>query len=670
MIIALAGNQNCGKTTLFNALTGSNQHVGNFPGVTVEQKIGSLKEGKKSNSDIKIVDLPGIYSLSPYTNEEIVSRDYIIREKPDGILNIVDASNIERNLYLSLQLAELGIPMVIALNMMDEVRENGGSIDIELMSKLLGVPVVPISAAKEDGIEELKSVFVKTFENKIKPQVVDFCNSDDQGGVHRAIHSIMHMIEDHAKDKNISRRFAATKVVEGDDTMIDFLKLSANEIETIEHTLIELTSEVGMDSQAAIADMRYRFIENVVSQTVIKQKESKQHKISVTIDKVLTHKYFGIPLFLAIMGLVFYLSFDLIGGNLTSVFEIAIDNMITTVREGLIQFEMNPVMISLICDGALSGIGSVLSFLPTILVLFLFLSLMEDSGYMARVAYVMDKALRKIGLSGKSFVPMLVGFGCSVPAVMATRTLSSERDKRMTIILIPFMSCTAKLPIYGYIASIMFPGISGLITLSLYVLGIVLAVVMALVLKKFVYKGKSVPFVMELPNYRIPGFKTTLLLLYDKAKDFIVKAFTIIFTASVVIWFFKTFDIRFNVVSDTEYSILANIAKFIAPIFNPLGFGSWKTTTALISGFMAKEAVVSILDVLTMGEGINGLFTTASAYAFLVFTSLYTPCVAAVAAIRNEFGSKRKGLLIAVLQSVYAWTVAFIIYRILLMFIV
>lgn len=668
MIVALAGNQNCGKTTLFNALTGSNQHVGNFPGVTVEQKVGTVKNNKKDNREIQIVDLPGIYSLSPYTNEEIVSRDYIINEHPDGILNIIDASNIERNLYLSLQLAELGIPMVIALNMMDEVRENGGSIDIPMMSKLLGVPVVPISAAKEDGIEELKSTFVKTFENKIKPQVVDFCNSDEQGGVHRTIHAVMHMIEDHAKDSNISRRFAATKLVEGDETLISFLKLSDNEVETIEHTLIELTQEADMDPQAAIADMRYKFIEDVVKRTVIKQAESKQHRISVAIDKVLTHKYWGIPIFFAIMGLVFYLSFDLIGGNLTALCDVGIEKLITSIRQGLIDFQMNPVMISLICDGALAGIGSVISFLPTIIVLFLFLSLMEDSGYMARVAYVMDKALRKLGLSGKSFVPLLIGFGCSVPAVLSTRTLSSERDKRMTIMLIPFMSCTAKLPIYGYIASIMFPGYSGLVTLSLYILGICLAIAMAFILKHTFFKGKSIPFVMELPNYRIPGFKTTMLLLYDKAKDFIVRAFTIIFSASVVIWFLQSFDIRFNVVTNTENSILANIAKLIAPIFNPLGFGSWKTTTALISGFMAKEAVVSVLDVLSGGAGgagINGLFTMQSAYSFLVFTSLYTPCVAAVAAIRQEFGDKRKGLAVAIMQSVYAWVVAFIIYQIL-----
>ncbi|MCQ2534825.1 MAG: ferrous iron transport protein B [Clostridia bacterium] len=669
MIIALAGNQNCGKTTLFNALTGSNQHVGNFPGVTVEQKVGTVKSSKKDNRDIKIVDLPGIYSLSPYTNEEIVSRDYILNQKPDGILNIIDATNIERNLYLSLQLAELGVPMVIALNMMDEVRDNGGNIDVEKISKLLGVPVVPISAAKEDGIEELKDVFIRTFENKIKPQVVDFCKGGDNGGVHRALHAIMHMIEDHAQAANISRRFAATKIAEGDESMLKLLKLTTNEVETIEHTLLQLDKEVGMDSQAAIADMRYQFIEDVVKETVVKQAESKQHKTSVAIDKVLTHKYFGIPLFFMIMGIVFYLSFDLIGGNLTSLFESVIDSAIDAIRTGLINYQMNPVVTNMICDGALSGIGSVLSFLPIIIVLFLFLSLMEDSGYMARVAYVMDKALRKIGLSGKSFVPLLIGFGCSVPAVMSTRTLSSERDRRMTIMLIPFMSCTAKLPIYGYISSIMFPGKAGLITLSLYILGMVLSVVMALFLKKFIFKGKSVPFVMELPNYRIPGFKTTIMLLYDKAKDFLVRAFTVIFSASVIIWFLQSFDFRFNVVADTELSILANVAKWISPVFIPLGFASWKTTTALISGFMAKEAVVSILDVLTAGTGINGLFTVASAYSFLVFTSLYTPCVAAFAAIKNEFGSKKLGMAVALLQSVYAWVVAFVLFRLVLLFV-
>ncbi|MCQ2467721.1 MAG: ferrous iron transport protein B [Clostridia bacterium] len=665
MILALVGNQNCGKTTLFNALTGSKQHVGNFPGVTVEQKVGTVKK-TKNGSDIKIVDLPGIYSLSPYTNEEIVSRDYIFNEKPDGIINIVDASNIERNLYLSLQLIELGFPMVIALNMMDEVESNGGSINTKKLSELIGVPVVPISAAKGEGIEELKNVFIKTVETRTTPKIVDFCT----GEVHRAVHALMHMIEDHAQVAQISRRFAATKLIEGDESMAQKLNLSDNEIETIEHTLIELEKEAGLDAQAAIADMRYLFIQDVVEKTVKKQSDSKQHLISVSIDKVLTHKYFGLPIFFLIMGLVFYLTFDLIGGNLTSLFEVGIDFGINFIRSHMESFGMNPVVTGLVCDGALAGVGSIISFLPTIIVLFLFLSLLEDSGYMARVAYVMDKLLRKIGLSGKSFVPILVGFGCTVPAVLATRTLSSDRDRRMTIMLLPFMSCTAKLPIYGFMASIFFPKYVGLITLSLYFLGMFLAILLALILKNTVYKGKSVPFVMELPNYRLPSFKTTMFLLYEKAKDFVVRAFTIIFVASVIIWFLQNFDIRFNVVSNTENGMLASIAKFIAPVFEPIGFGSWQAVTALVSGFMAKEAVVSILEVLTSkGTPITSLFSNASAYAFLVFTLLYTPCVASTAAIRREFGSKTKGTLVAVGQSVYAWVIAFIIYRLILLFI-
>ena len=563
MILALAGNQNCGKTTLFNALTGSNQHVGNFPGVTVEQKIGTVKK-TKDGSDVKIVDLPGIYSLSPYSSEEIVSRDYIFNEKPDGIINIVDASNIERNLYLSLQLASLGLPMVIALNMMDEVESNGGSVDTKKLAEILGVPVVPISASKGEGIEELKDVFIRVVENKERPKNVDYCT----GEVHRAIHSLMHMIEDHAADAGISRRFAATKLVEGDESMAKRLKLSQNEIETIEHTLIELEKEAGVDAQAAIADMRYEFIADAVEKTVKKMSaDTKQHKMSVAIDKVLTHKFFGLPIFFLIMGIVFYLSFDLIGGNLTDLCDGLIEKGIEALRTGMTDFGTNPVVISLLCDGALKGIGSILSFLPTIIVLFLFLSIMEDSGYMARVAYIMDKLLRKIGLSGRSFVPLLIGFGCTVPAVLSSRTLSSERDRKMTIMLLPFMSCTAKLPIYGFMSSIFFPDHAGLVTLSLYILGLVLAIVMALILKNTVYKGKSVPFVMELPNYRIPGIKTTFLLLFEKAKDFVVRAFTVIFAASVIIWFLQSFDIRFNIVTNSEAGMLAQIAKFIAPVF-------------------------------------------------------------------------------------------------------
>lgn len=665
MILALAGNQNCGKTTLFNALTGSNQHVGNFPGVTVDQKVGTVKK-LKDGRDMQIVDLPGIYSLSPYTNEEIVSRDYIFNSKPDGIINIVDAGNIERNLYLSLQLAELGLPMVIALNMMDEVESNGGSINTVKLSEILGVPVVPISAVKGYGIEELIDTVIRVTDNKIKPQVVDFCG----GEVHRAIHSIMHMIEDHAYAVGINKRFASTKLVEGDDSMAERLKLSDNEKETIEHTLIELENEAGIDAQAAIADMRYEFIQKAVSETVVKQADSKQRKISVAVDKVLTHKYFGIPIFFAIMALVFYLSFDLIGGNLTELFDIGIQNAIAQIKEAMTDFGTNPVMIGLVCDGALAGVGSIISFLPTIITLFLFLSLMEDSGYMARVAYVMDKLLRKIGLSGKSFVPLIIGFGCTVPAVMSTRTLSSERDRKMTILILPFISCTAKLPIFGYMAGIFFPKYAGLVTFSLYLLGVVLAVIAALILKNTIYKGKSVPFVMELPNYRLPGIKTTALLLYEKAKDFIVRAFTVIFFASIIIWFFQNFDIRFNFTPDQEAGMLASVAKVLAPVFEPLGFGNWKAVTSLISGFMAKEAVVSSLQVLTNGSSdISSMFTSASAYAFMVFTLLYTPCTASFAAIRNEFGDKKKGAAAALLQSVYAWVIALIIYRLILLFV-
>lgn len=663
MILALAGNQNCGKTTLFNALTGSNQHVGNFPGVTVDQKVGTVKK-TRDGSDVKIVDLPGIYSLSPYSSEEIVSRDYIFNEKPDGIINIVDASNIERNLYLTLQLAELGLPMVIALNMMDEVRANGGSVNTRLLGELLGVPVVPISAAKGEGIEELKDVFINAVETHRTPETVDFCT----GEVHRAIHALMHMIEDHATAAGISRRFAATKLVEGDDSMAVRLKLSQNEIETIEHTLIELEKEAGVDAQAAIADMRYDFIQGVVEKAVKKQSESKQHKISVSVDKILTHKFLGLPIFFAIMAIVFILSFDIIGGTLTGLCEGAIEAGIEKVRSGMTSFGTTPVMIGLVCDGALNGVGSILSFLPTIIVLFLFLSLMEDSGYMARVAYIMDKLLRKIGLSGKSFVPLLIGFGCTVPAVLSTRTLSSSRDRKMTIILLPFMSCTAKLPIYGFMSSIFFPEKKGLVTFSLYFLGMVLAVIAGLILKNTIYKGKSVPFVMELPNYRIPGLKTTMLLLYEKAKDFIVRAFTVIFFASVIIWFLQSFDIRFNVVTDTETSMLASVAKLLAPVFSLQGFGDWRAVTALISGFMAKEAVVSILEVLTSGGvGIRDIFTPAAAYAFLVFTALYTPCVASFAAIRREYGNKAKGVFVALMQSVWAWIVSLVVYRILLL---
>ena len=661
MIFALAGNQNCGKTTLFNQITGSNQHVGNFPGVTVDRKEGVVRGHREATA----VDLPGIYSLSPYSNEEIVSRDYLIDEHPDVLINIVDAGNIERNLYLTLQLLTLEIPMVIALNMMDEVRANGGTIHTERMAERLGVPVVPISASRNEGVDELLSVAVRLAEEKKKPVRVDFCS----GVVHRTIHSITHLVEDHAQRIGVSPRFAATKVVEGDTLLLEKLRMTENEKETIEHTVREMETELDTDRKAAIADMRYSFIENLIAETVVKPAVSIQHRRSLNMDKILTNKYLAIPIFLLIMGLIFWLTFGVIGAFLSDALSSGIEWVIDIVRNGMTAAEFNPVVTSLVCDGALSGIGSVLSFVPTIVVLFLFLSLLEDSGYMARVAFVMDKLLRKIGLSGRSFVPMLIGFGCSVPAIMSARTLSSERDRKMTIFLVPFMSCSAKLPIYGIFSLAFFPHQAALSMILLYLFGIISAILVGLVLKKTAFRGNPVPFVMELPNYRFPSAKTVALLLWDKAKDFIQRAFTVIFVASIIIWFLQTFDLRFNLAVDRSTSILANVGHWIMPIFAPLGFTDWRAGTALITGFMAKEAVVSTFAVLTgasagtLSTALAGIFTPLSAASFLVFTLLYTPCVAAIATVRKEMNSRRAAFAVVLFQTGFAWAAAFVVYQ-------
>ncbi|MBR4283847.1 MAG: ferrous iron transport protein B, partial [Anaerotignum sp.] len=630
MIFALAGNQNCGKTTLFNQLTGSNQHVGNFPGVTVDQKMGEVR-GEKNCS---VVDLPGIYSIRPYTAEEIVTRDFILNEKPDGIINIVDATNIERNLYLTLQLIEMRIPMVLALNMMDEVRNNGGTIDINRMSEELGIPVVPISAVKNEGIDELMQVAVKAAKNKEYPKVYDFCPA---GPVHRCIHSVCHQIEDHAEKAGIPVRFAAAKLIEGDSDIAEKLALDQNELELIEHSIIQMEEEHDMDRNAALADMRYDFIEKVCAATVIKPQESKEHMRSVRIDSVLTHKYLSLPIFVGVMFLIFYLTFNVIGAYLSDLLAAGIDGITAMVDTALANYGINPVVHSLVIDGVFAGVGSVLSFLPIIVVLFFFLSILEDTGYMARIAFVMDKLLRKIGLSGRSIVPLLIGFGCTVPAVMATRTLSSERDRRMTILLTPFMSCSAKIPIYGVFSAAFFPEHAALVMIGLYVAGIVAGIIIALIFDKTVFRGKPVPFVMELPNYRFPSMKSVVLLMWDKAKDFLQRAFTVIFVATIIIWFLQSFDTRLNVVADSADSLLAMLGHWLAPIFAPLGFNDWRIPTALITGFSAKEAVVSTLGVL-MGTSMEGLevalgtlFTPISAISFLIFTLLYTPCMAAVA---------------------------------------
>lgn len=656
MIFALAGNQNSGKTTLFNQLTGSNQHVGNFPGVTVEKKEGIIRK----NKDASVVDLPGIYSLSPYTAEEIVTRDFLIKDKPDGIINIVDATNIERNLYLTLQLIELNIPMVVALNMMDAVDLSGSYIDVEKLSQELGVSVVAISASKNQGIDNLIKKAVEIAKNNVRPKKMDFC----EGYVHRAIHAVAHLVEDHAQNMGISMRFAATRLVEGDEQIEKSLKLSANEKDILNHIVNEMEEELGTDREAALADMRYAFIENVCKKAVFKNKESKEQQRSIKIDNVLTHKFFAIPIFLLIMCVIFYLTFGVIGAYLSDLLNLAINSFTDFTDAALTYFKLSPTIHSLIIDGIFAGVGSVLSFLPLIVVLFFFLSLLEDSGYMARVAFVMDKLLRKIGLSGRSFVPMLIGFGCSVPAILAARTLPSERDRKMTIVLTPFMSCSAKVPIYAIFVATFFVHNKALVMISLYVLGMIVAVLSGLLLKNTVFKGDPVPFVMELPAYRLPSFKTIMLHVWEKAKDFITRAFTVIFIASLIIWLLQSFDLRFNMVADSSKSMLASIGTYIAPIFKPLGFGNWQSSTALITGLTAKEAVISTFQVLLGGNmSLADLFTPLSAVAFLCFTLLYMPCVAALAAMKKEMGAKYAFFAITY-QTAVAWFVAFLVYNI------
>ena len=667
MVFALAGNQNCGKTTLFNQLTGSNQHVGNFPGVTVDSKSGELRGAKGCS----VVDLPGIYSMRPYTGEEIVTRDFILNEKPDGIINIVDATNIERNLYLTLQLLELKIPMVLALNMMDEVRGNGGTIDVAAMSEELGIDVVPISAAKNEGIDELIRVAVQTVKEHRVPKRVDFC---DEGPVHRCIHAVSHLIEDHAQAAGIARRFAATKIIEGDEDIIRRLELNQNEREMLEHSIVEMEDEGKLDRNAAIASMRYDYIERLCAKTVVKCQESKEHLRSVRIDRVLTHKYFAIPIFIGVMLLIFWLTFDVVGAALQDLLALGIGRLSELVDAGLTAYGINPVVHSLIIDGVFAGVGSVVSFLPIIVVMFFFLSILEDTGYMARVAFVMDKLLRKLGLSGRSFVPMLIGFGCTVPAVMATRTLPSARDRRMTILLTPYMSCSAKIPIYAVFSAAFFPNYAALTMVLLYCGGILVGILAALVFNKTAFRGNPVPFVMELPNYRLPSAKSVAMLLWDKARDFLQRAFTVIFVATLVIWFLESFDARLNFVTDSTYSLLAAVGKFLSPLFRPLGFEDWQISTALITGFTAKEAVVSTLGILT-GRGVDALsatlpalFTTTSAISFLTFTLLYTPCVAAISAIGRELGGRFRGALVSVMQCLVAWGVAAVLYQILQLF--
>ena len=663
MIFALAGNQNSGKTTLFNALTGSNQHVGNFPGVTVDQKMGEIRGVKNCT----VVDLPGIYSIRPYTQEEIVTRDFILQNKPDGIINIVDATNIERNLYLTLQLLELRIPMVLALNMMDEVRANGGTIDVRLMSEALGIPVVPISAAKGEGVSELVNQMVTAAKRQLRPNVLDFC---PDGPVHRCIHSTTHLIEDHARRVGISARFCATKLIEGDETLAQRLELGQNERELLEHSIVEMETETGFDRNEALADMRYAFIESVVARAVVKCHESREHARSLRMDAVLTGRYTALPVFLLVMLLIFYLTFNIIGSTLSNWLSMGIDALAALVDRGLTAYAINPVVHSLIIDGVFAGVGSVLSFLPIIVTLFFFLSILEDTGYMARVAFVMDKPLRKIGLSGRSFVPLLIGFGCTVPAIMATRTLASDRDRKMTILLTPYMSCPAKIPIYAVFCAAFFPTHAALVMIGLYVSGIVLSVLVALVLKRTRFRGQPVPFVMELPNYRLPSPKSVCLLLWEKARDFLQRAFTVIFLATIIIWFLQTFDTRLNVVSDSADSLLALIGRCIAPVFQPLGFADWRVATSLISGFTAKEAVVSTLSVLLgtraaeLGTVLPQMFAPLAAVSFLLFTLLYTPCVAAVATIRRELRSTPATVGVVFLQCLIAWLVAFLVYQI------
>lgn len=659
LTFALAGNQNCGKTTLFNQLTGSSQHVGNFPGVTVDRKDGSIR----GRSNTLVTDLPGIYSMSPYSSEEIVTRNFVLDEHPKGIINIVDATNIERNLYLTMQLMELDIPMVLALNMMDEVRENGGSININRMEEMLGIPVVPIAAAKNEGIDELVEHALHVAKYQENPQKMDYCDADDDGGaVHRCLHAIMHLIEDHAEEAGIPVRFAAAKLAEGDSLIFEKLNLDQNEKETLEHIVKQMENERGLDRSAAIAHMRFDFIEKVCDESVVKPRESREHIRSTRIDRILTGKYTAIPCFVGIMALVFYLTFGVIGAFLSGILEGGIGALSGYVDQLMTAADVNHVLHSLVMDGIFNGVGSVLSFLPVIVTLFFFLSLLEDSGYMARVAFVMDKLLRKIGLSGRSIVPMLVGFGCTVPGVMASRTLPSERDRRMTILLTPFMSCSAKLPIYGFFAAAFFPENSALVMILLYFGGIIMGILMALLLRRTMFSGEAVPFVMELPNYRMPGAKNVGHLLWDKAKDFLQRAFTVIFLATLVIWFLQTFDMHLNIVSDSKDSMLAMAASVIAPVFKPMGFGDWRISTALITGFMAKESVVSTLSVLFGStDAILAALTPAAAAALLVFCLLYTPCVAAVAAIKRELGGKwAAGVVIG--QCVIAWAAALVVY--------
>ena len=655
LTFALAGNQNCGKTTLFNQLTGSNQHVGNFPGVTVDRKDGPIR-GKAATS---VTDLPGIYSMSPYSSEEIVTRNFLLNEHPRGIINIVDATNIERNLYLTMQLMELDIPMVLALNMMDEVRENGGSIRVNEMESALGIPVVPISAAKNEGIDELVSHALHVAKYQERPGRQDFCDVNDHGGaVHRCLHGIMHLIEDHAQAADIPLRFAATKIAEGDTPILDQLGLSDNEKQALESIVRQMEEERGLDRAAAIADMRFTFIEKVCEGAVVKPHESKEHLRSVQMDRILTGRYTAIPCFIGIMALVFFLTFNVIGAALSAVLEWAIAALTGAVDAGMTALQVNEVLHSLVIDGIFNGVGSVLSFLPIIVTLFFFLSMLEDSGYMARVAFVMDKLLRKIGLSGRSIVPMLIGFGCTVPGVMASRTLPSERDRKMTILLTPYMSCSAKLPIYGFFASTFFPGNAGLVMFALYFGGIAVGILMALLLRGVLFRGEAVPFVMELPNYRLPGAKNVGQLLWEKAKDFLQRAFTVIFVATIVIWFLQTFDTHLAIVSDSQQSILAVVAGWIAPIFAPLGFGDWRISTSLISGFMAKESVVSTLSVLFGStEQLLATITPLAAASLLAFCLLYTPCVAAVASIKRELGTKWAAAVV-VGQCVIAWLAA------------
>ena len=665
LTFALAGNQNCGKTTLFNQLTGSNQHVGNFPGVTVDRKDGVIR----GHSEATVTDLPGIYSLSPYSGEELVTRDFLLQQKPSGIINIVDASNIERNLYLTMQLMELGIPMVLALNMMDEVRANGGTILVNRLEELLGIPVVPISAAKNEGIDELIDHVIHVARYRETPGRIDFCDAgtsegDRAGAVHRCIHAVVHLIEDHAKRAGLPPRFAATKLVEGDPLILKALELDQNEIDLLEHAVTQMEAEGGLDREAALADMRFPFIEKLCAETVVHPAESREHKRSVAIDRILTGKYTALPCFIGILALVFWMTFGAVGAFLSDLLTIGIDALTQAVDGALTAYGINPVVHSLVIDGVFAGVGSVLSFLPTIVTLFFFLSILEDTGYMARVAFVMDKLLRRIGLSGRSFVPMLIGFGCSVPAIMATRTLSSERDRRMTILLTPFMSCSAKLPIYGLFTAAFFaPALRAPVMVGLYLFGILCGVVFALVLKHTAFRGEPVPFVMELPNYRLPSARNVAQLIWEKARDFIQRAFTIIFVATVIIWFLQTFDLRLNVAAAADGSLLAMVGSLIAPIFAPLGFGDWRASTALITGFTAKESVVSTLTVLLGGDtaALSTMFTPLTAVVFLVFTLLYTPCVAAIAAVKRELGGARAAACVALQQSLIAWVVAFLV---------